>query len=132
MINFSKLLKDLQDKEGRCLLPDTAYDWVDGYRKSCITGQCTYAKVHYIIEPGYSGMCFTILNGVTGFESYYVDDLLDNDYPEDGFDAQYFPACCGTMGRWDGLYLNWQQVKGKLQQFKRNNAVSFEFKEEAK
>lgn len=110
-IDFKALTRELEDKQGRCLIPGASYDWVSGYRVNCITGERDPLKVYYLIEEGSHGYSINFLNGVTGFESYYVHDLLGNkqDRP-----TGYWAICCETMGRWDGLYVDAKQVDEKL------------------
>lgn len=91
-VNFKFLTEKIQNEKGKCLLPDDHYDWVDGYRVNCVTGERKDLKIYYRIDDGYSGKCFQILNGVTGYESFYVQDLL-RPRPET-FD--YWVACAMT------------------------------------
>jgi hypothetical protein len=110
-IDFNALTRKLEDKKGRCFIPITSYDWVSGYRVDCITDERTPVKVYYLIEEGAHGYSIKFLNGVTGFESYYVHDLLAN---EQDHPTGYWAACCETIGRWDGLYVDAKQVDEKL------------------
>lgn len=118
-VDFKRLTKELQDKTGSCLLQDTHYDCVDGYRINCLTGEKTEEKIHYRIDESRSGRkIFKILNGVTGYESYYVSDLLASKSE----DLSGFWAACGlTKGRWDGLYVNAKQVNAKLMNLQLTN-----------
>jgi hypothetical protein len=124
-IDFKALTEQIENEKGRCLIPQSSYDWVDGFRVDCITGARTPQKVYYLIEDNGNGHCIRFLNGVTGFESYYVVDLLanKNEHPS-GFWAascgcvlrlRLAAASCETIGRWDGLYVNAKQVQEKLQ-----------------
>ena len=111
-IDFKALTEQMENEKGRCLIPQSSYDWVDGFRVDCITGARTPQKVYYLIEDNGNGHCIRFLNCVTGFESYYVVDLLanKNEHP-----SGFWAASCETIGKWDGLYVNAKQVQEKLQ-----------------
>jgi hypothetical protein len=77
----------------------------DETRQQYDTSKCKTLEVtilvHYDYTSGDKAIIKVIRGGVTGYESYYVSDLI-RDYPfkyEKGF-----PWCAGTPGRWDYLY----------------------------
>ena len=48
------------------------------------------------------------LNGVTGYESYYIDDILK-------FKGDIFAPCSGTKGRWNRLEVNYIEFREQLE-----------------
>lgn len=107
-LDFAKLLRKLEDKEGVCHLPYFCFDTIDGIRIDCVTLKERPVKLHYTFEYGENGLIFRILDGVTGYESYYVWDLLNNPC------SDWWYACCMTPNHWDGLKVNGQQVLDKI------------------
>ena len=103
---FKKLLKDIHEKNGYCSLMPRHYATISGKRTCCSSGREIDEPQPYIIE-NYSGTdrpVFRLLVGSTGWESWYVEDLL-KDPCED-----WFAACCGTHGRWDRLMVNGAEI----------------------
>ena len=47
------------------------------------------------------------LNGITGHESYYIDDILK-------FEGNIFAPCAGTKGSWNRLEVNYPELKEQL------------------
>ena len=48
------------------------------------------------------------LNGITGHESYYIDDILK-------FEGNIFAPCAGTKGSWNRLEVNYPELKEQLE-----------------
>ena len=48
------------------------------------------------------------LNGITGYESYYIEDILK-------FDGDIFAPCAGTKGSWNRLEVNYSELKEQLE-----------------
>ena len=48
------------------------------------------------------------LNGITGYESYYIEDILK-------FDGDIFAPCAGTKGSWNRLEVNYPELKEQLE-----------------
>lgn len=63
---------------------------------------------------GYSGWVVRLSNGVTGWEGWYVRDLIDFGIYES--DNPYVCACAGTPNRWDALYVDRAQLIEACQQ----------------
>src|SRR5574344_605073 len=54
------------------------------------------------------------LNGVTGYESYYIDDILD-------FKGDILAPCSGTPGRWNRLEINYPEFREQLERILKEN-----------
>lgn len=48
------------------------------------------------------------LNGITGYESYYIEDILK-------FEGNIFTPCSGTAGSWNRLEVNYPELKEQLE-----------------
>ena len=48
------------------------------------------------------------LNGITGAESYYIEDILK-------FEGDIFVPCSGTAGRWNRLEINYPEFREQLE-----------------
>lgn len=107
MIVFDKLVEDIRKKNGFCTLADNRYDTISAVQVHCVTNKKTQLEVHYRIDRCTDGRSILkILDGVTGYESWYVDDLKR--YWKD---VDQFCACAGTANRWDELWLDATKVK---------------------
>lgn len=58
------------------------------------------------IKEGQSGLVVQFIGGPTGFESYYVNSLLENMEP----DTEELCICAGTVNSWHECYVPYQQV----------------------
>ncbi len=111
MVDFKPLLEKLQRDQGFCSLLDESYATIDGTRTHCVTGEENPVKVHWVCSWDKEGNpSLELLDGVTGFEKWYIKDLIEN---PNFFNpnALCFSACAGTPNRWDSLYLDIYQLR---------------------
>lgn len=109
MIDFKKIAERIEAEQGYCNLSDRHYAAVDGIRTHNTTNVATPVKVHWLIdwhEPQRPVLRF--LDGVTGYESFYVDHM------HDWQGGRPLSICAGTPGRWDSLSVDGDQVKAIL------------------
>ena len=60
---------------------------------------------------------FKILDGVTGWEAYNVEDLigsLDKEY-----EIEWISPCVGIFNRWDAMYINEPEMKNIIREFSK-------------
>lgn len=93
-INFMGLVEKIREEQGYCTLADRHYAAVDGVRIHCVTGKRTDVKVHWLIDWEDDRPVLWFLDGVTGYESYYVASLKK--YWQDD---ERLCICAGTEGR---------------------------------
>ena len=86
---------------------------VDGYIIDCNTGGRSHLRVAFEIKPTLVGTKLKILNGVTGYEALYVQDLLD-------FPAKEVIATYMLPGQRDGLILDGKHLIKILKQFEED------------
>jgi hypothetical protein len=107
MIDFKALVEKIRDANGYCSLPSSKYATVPGVVTDCITGKHKGIDCPWFIEEEKDGKkVLRLLNGPTGWESWYLEDLRR--YWKD---SDTFCACAGTEGRWDRLVLDSAAVK---------------------
>ncbi|ACK73994.1 hypothetical protein PCC7424_5419 (plasmid) [Gloeothece citriformis PCC 7424] len=107
---FKKLTEKTRSEKGYCLLGERSYATIDGIRTHHTTQKKTSVKIHWICELREERPVFVLLNGVTGWESWSIQHLIDFGLFNDR-ELTYFLACAGTTGRWDKLILDREQVK---------------------
>ncbi|UBF29883.1 hypothetical protein K9N68_37365 (plasmid) [Kovacikia minuta CCNUW1] len=100
-INFGQLAKEIQEKNGYCLLSPHHYAKIRGVRIHNRTEEKTDVLIPWIIEECEGRKVLKLLEGVTGWEAWYVEDIKK--FPPD---TETFAACAGTPGRWDTLLVN--------------------------
>lgn len=109
MVNLKKLTEALQEEKGYCLLREKDYATIDGVRVNCQTFKKSDVKVHWLCEWRSDGRkVLTLINGVTGYEAWDIDDLIEFGCLEQ---EGPFCACAGTKHRWDKLHLDIKQVQ---------------------
>ena len=54
------------------------------------------------------------LNGITGYESYYIDDILK-------FEGNILTPCSGTKGSWNRLEINYPEFREQLERILEEN-----------
>lgn len=103
MVDFKALLEKQQEERGYCALsPDFFAKPIKGFRTNCITGHKEEVSLKYLFETRPDGRTiFTLFGGVTGYESFTIDEYLDLDMC---FSKGWY-ACAGTKGRWDSLFI---------------------------
>ena len=78
----------------------------------------TFERIIYMhLEDCKKGQLLRFIGGPTGYESYYVKDLLLNDP-----NAGEMCICGGTINRWPSCYVNMKIVKDFIK--KTNNEAS--------
>lgn len=111
MLSFKEKVEEIQNRRGYCSLPDNHYATVDGTRTNCITGVETPVKIHWVIEwVDSTNKVVTFLNGVTGYEGYYISSLVQCSLLEDSTN-NVVVLCAGTKSRWDTLTISRQQLQ---------------------
>lgn len=111
MLNFKEKVEEIQNRRGYCTLLYNHYATVDGIRTNCITGIETPVKVHWVIERvDNTTKVITFLNGVTGYEGYYIDDLVQCGLLEDSTN-DVVVVCAGTNNKYDTLTISRQQLQ---------------------
>ena len=106
MVDFKKITQNIQEKNGYCYLQSKHYATISAKRTNCTTGETVDTQQPYLIEPrGDEGrLVFQLLEGPTGYESWYIESLLKDPY------EGWWAACAGTKGRWDKLMVNGREV----------------------
>ena len=110
MIDFKKRVQGIENTKSYCSLLTKHYSTIDGTRTNCTTGVETSVKVHWVIDWTKNSKVIVFLDVVTGYESYYIDHLVDYnvlDIPDN------VPCCIcyGTKDKWDTLVVSRQQIK---------------------
>ena len=85
-----------------------------GILTDCHTGEDKEIEIEYKIVEIEGKKIFQLVNGPTGYESFYIDseyNHLDN-VCENGW-----TACCGTKGVWDKLFISAEEMKKVLAPF---------------
>lgn len=86
-----------------------------------ITGKETEIELEYEIIKSEDGRrIFQLLNGVTGYEGFYIDHKPINPFI-DAFQADIekikkngWLACVGTKGCWDRLFISGEEMRKVL------------------
>jgi len=102
---FRETTEEFQAKQGFCILLDDRYDTIRAKQIDASTGKVKFQNVHYRLNlTADNEAILVILDGVTGYESWYIYHLLAVGVGnKDEYD---FCACAGTRDRWDELWLN--------------------------
>lgn len=96
MIDFGTMRDKVRDQKGYCVLPTDLYCSVLGYREHHTTGALTKYQINFVMDFSYSKPSIQFLNGVTGYEVFFVEDLLKCTTP-------FICLNAGTEGRYDSL-----------------------------
>ncbi len=73
-----------------------------GILTNCITSKETDVELEYEITMRNGERVFSLLNGVTGWESFYIDHWTTR---LDDMKKTGWLACAGTKGRYDRLFI---------------------------
>lgn len=68
-------------------------------------------QLPYEFDQGKHGQVFWLLDGVTGYESFYLDSFLKRVRGQQNW---AWCACAGTTGRWDALWIPSHEMKRAL------------------
>lgn len=79
----------------------------------CHTGEYREVDICYEILDIDDRKIFQLVNGPTGYESFYIDSL---NHLENVCDNGW-TACAGTKGVWDRLYIPAEEMKKALAPF---------------
>ena len=80
---------------------------IKGILIDCVTNKESTVELEYEINENDSHeFIFKLLNGVTGYESFYIDEYAEENMPMFGW-----LACIGTEGRWDKLFIPAEEMK---------------------
>lgn len=116
MINFSKLLTDLESKvEEKDKLPSITVKGIrtkEGY-KGIPTDASEVDLVIIIVESEGEKVLKIEEGGVTGYESFYLSHAEIKNLCDYGW-----LACMGTPGSWDRLFISGLEMKKALEFFK--------------
>lgn len=82
---------------------------VNGLRINKVTNLSVPVQLKYVIKKQQNGYVFKLLNGVTGFESWYIDDIKDTVLTASG--DKNFCACHGSEQKYDSLYINIKELQ---------------------
>ena len=80
---------------------------IKGILTDCVTNKEKEVELKYQInENDRHELIFKLLNGVTGYESFYIDEYAKENMPKFGW-----LACMGTENRWDKLFIPAEEMK---------------------
>ena len=85
---------------------------IKGTLTNCISHKKSEIELEYEIEIRDGKRIFCILNGVTGWESFYIDSVYSN---LDDMRRFGWCACAGTDGRYDRLFIPPEEMTKALQ-----------------
>ncbi len=80
---------------------------IKGILTNCVTNKESTIELKYEInERDNHELVFRLINGVTGCESFYIDEYAKENMPMFGW-----LACAGTPKRWDTLFIPAEEMK---------------------
>jgi len=79
---------------------------IKGIRTDCVTGEAREVEVNFSLTPIEDNFIFTLLNGPTGYEAFYLNERTVKKLSEIGW-----IACIGTPGKWDRLFISAEEMK---------------------
>ncbi len=84
---------------------------IKGILTNCVTNEEKEVELEYEIEMRDGRRIFSLLNGVTGWESFYID----SEYSDiEGMRKCGWLACAGTPRRWDKLFIPAEEMQKAL------------------
>ncbi len=84
---------------------------IKGILTNCVTNEEKEVELEYEIEMRDGRRIFSLLNGVTGWESFYID----SEYSDiEGMRKCGWLACAGTPRRWDKLFIPAEEMQKSL------------------
>ena len=104
---------------------------IRGIRTNRVTGKKSNVELRYVLEnqPRYDGRDekgevkyvntphFRLLNGVTGYEAWYIDEEFIRNTTKRGL-----WDCAGTKDRWDSLWISAEEMSKVFQDSKETGA----------
>jgi len=85
-----------------------------GILTDCYTGEDKEIEIEYKIVDWGNGKIFQLINGPTGYESFYIDS--EYNHLENVCDNGW-TACVRTKGVWDKLFISAEEMKKALAPF---------------
>lgn len=76
----------------------------------CVNREHREIELNYIIEEEDNRKIFRLLNGPTGYESFFIEDAKKFKMSENGW-----TACMGTKGVYDRLFISAEEMKKVLE-----------------
>ena len=84
---------------------------IKGILTSCVTNEEKEIELEFEIEMRNGNRIFSLLNGVTGWESFYIDSEYSN---LEGMKKSGWLACAGTPRRYDKLFIPAEEMQKAL------------------
>jgi len=101
---------------------------ITGILTNCLTNKESIIELEYeIIETDKHKPIFKIFNGVTGYESFYIDDYAQENMPKFGW-----MACAGTQNKYDKLFIPAEEMKKALETMSPKSTLILEKQRELK
>lgn len=107
MVDFAAMTKVVQDQKGSCFVPDQYFLSVLGRRYHHTTGKLTVQEIYFVMDFTYNKPSIQFLNGVTGYECFYVEDMMK-------CETDFIWLCAGTDGRYDSLKIETFEIQETL------------------
>jgi hypothetical protein len=82
-----------------------------GILTDCTTGKDREVEIYYEIIEIEGKKVFQLINGVTGYESFYIDSEYNH---IENVSDNGWTACAGTKGVWDKLFIPAEEMKEAL------------------
>ena len=80
---------------------------IKGILTNCVINKESTIELEYEInENDRHELSFQLIDGSTGYESFYIDDYAEENMPKFGW-----LACAGTPKRWDKLFIPAEEMK---------------------
>jgi hypothetical protein len=94
--NFKRITEEIQARNGFCRIPNHKFAGVPGFIYSAKAKGMIPATFHYVFywqrnAKNEMKAIIKFLDGPTGHEGYYLDDILTRDRP----DVEYWHICAG-------------------------------------
>ena len=101
---------------------------ITGILTNCLTNKESIVELEYeITETDKHELMFKILNGVTGYESFYIDDYAQVNMPKFGW-----MACAGTQNKYDKLFIPAEEMKKALETMLPKSTIIMQKQQELK
>ncbi|MDJ0615606.1 MAG: hypothetical protein QNJ63_02470 [Calothrix sp. MO_192.B10] len=108
---FKEKVREIENEQGRCSLRTNNYAFING--RKTFNNKTTLVKVHWICEQRNEKDVLTLLDGSTGYEQWYLKDLV-KDFSQEPV-HEFFTACMGSL-TYPKLELDWGQMKSVVMQ----------------
>lgn len=111
MTDFNRFLTNKLEDLNYCPLQRHQYASIEGIKVNCQTQQETPEKIYWICEIVNDKPALMILNGSTGGEAWYLEDLINGRLFNNEIIADFFSINDGIGGQWNGLKVPRQRMK---------------------